>query len=269
MDAPYGKICDASGLAERLSQLIRPRAGRRAGPFRPAGASAAKTACAYSRAASLWRRDTMDPRQTAANYDRIAHHWAGADFNATNGIAQHERALRFSRGFGLAIDIGCGSSGRFIDLLLSRGFEVEGVDFSSAMLALARARHPTVTFHQADICTWEFPRQYDFISAWDSIWHIPLDRQAGVLARLCAGLNPGGVLVFTAGGLEAPDEVTNPCHGQPLYHATLGIPRLLRLVDDFGCICRHLEYDQYPESHLYLIVQRPNSPEAPPGAPCF
>jgi len=28
---------------------------------------------------------------------------------------------------------------------------------------------------------------------------------------------------------------------------------------DAGCICRHLEYDQYPELHLYLIVQRPTS----------
>lgn len=61
-------------------------------------------------------------------------------------------------------------------------------------------------------------------------------------------------------GLDAPDEVTNPCHGQPLYHAALGIPELLRLLDRFGCICRHLEYDQHPELHLYLIVQKALSP---------
>ena len=34
------------------------------------------------------------------------------------------------------------------------------------------------------------------------------------------------------------------------------IPQTLKLIDECGCICRHLEYDQYLESHLYLIVQK-------------
>ena len=199
----------------------------------------------------------MDPRQTALNYDQLAAHWAGDAFNHQNGIAQHERALQFAAKSGRAIDVGCGSSGRIIRLLLSRGFEVEGLDLSAGMLALARAKHPDVTFHHADICSWEFPRRYDFISAWDSIWHVPLPAQPAVLAKLCGALNPGGVLIFTSGGVDTPGEVTNPCRGQPLYHAAPGIPQLLRLVDAAGCVCRHLEYDQHPESHLYLIVQKP------------
>ncbi len=198
----------------------------------------------------------MDPTQTAANYDKIARHWVGAAIPVDNGIAQHERALQFLAGPGLAIDIGCGSNGRFIELFLNRGFAVEGLDLSAEMLALARTRHPAVRFHHADICTWEFPRGFDFISAWDSIWHVPLDRQAAVLEKLCAGLNPGGVLIFTSGGVDVPGHVTNPCHGQSLYHAALGIPELLRLIDRCGCVCRHLEYDQHPELHLYLIVQK-------------
>lgn len=199
----------------------------------------------------------MEPAEIAANYDRIAQHWVGNAIPVDNGIAQHERALQFLAGPGLAIDVGCGSNGRFIELLLNRGFAVEGLDLSAEMLALARTRHPTVRFHHADICTWEFPRGFDFISAWDSIWHVPLDRQAAVLEKLCAGLNPGGVMIFTSGGVDQPGHVTNPCHGQPLYHASLGIPELLRLIDRSACVCRHLEYDQHPELHLYLIVQKP------------
>jgi trans-aconitate methyltransferase len=97
----------------------------------------------------------METRQTANNYDQISHHWAGAEFNLKNGIAQHERALKFLGRTGAAIDVGCGSSGRIIALLLARGFEVEGLDFSGEMLALARPKHPDVLFHHADICTWE------------------------------------------------------------------------------------------------------------------
>src|SRR5215216_8143492 len=119
----------------------------------------------------------MEPQQTAANYDKIACHWADGTFDTSNGLIQHERAIKFLNRPGTALDVGCGSSGRFIDLLLARGFAVEGLDISTEMLVLARARHSSVNFYHADICIWDFPKSYDFISAWDSIWHVPLERQ--------------------------------------------------------------------------------------------
>lgn len=199
----------------------------------------------------------MEPSQTALNYDKLAHHWAGEAFNRANGIAQHERAIRFASAPGVALDIGCGSSGRIVDLLLAHRFAVEGLDISSEMIALAKKKHPAVVFHHADVCTWEVPRKYDFISAWDSIWHVPLAKHEMVLEKICTALNPGGVLIFTSGGLDESVERTDPCLGQSLYHATLGIPKLLKLVEKFGCVCRHLEYDQFPpEMHFYLIVQK-------------
>ena len=140
--------------------------------------------------------------------------------------------------------------------MLTEGFEVEGLDVSAAMVTLARERHPEVTFHQVDICTWELPERYDFISAWDSIWHAPLSEHEGILRKLCEGLKPGGVLIFTSGGVDEPGEIFNEMMGQPMYHAALGIPKLLEIVASQGCVCRHLEYDQHPELHVYLIVQK-------------
>lgn len=202
----------------------------------------------------------MNSRQTAESYNKIADHWNGPDFHRENGIVQHQRALRFSSRSGDAIDVGCGSSGRLIDLLLAQGFQVEGLDISSEMIRLARLRHPEMTFHEADIVTWAFPKAYDFISAWDSVWHVPLEHQQAVLEKLCDALKPNGVLIFTSGGVDTPGDVTNPCHGQPLYHAALGIPKLLEIVVEQQCVCRHLEYDQPtdedPGRHLYLIIQR-------------
>ncbi|MEM1296675.1 MAG: class I SAM-dependent methyltransferase [Verrucomicrobiota bacterium] len=202
----------------------------------------------------------MTTEETAASYDAIADHWNSDEFNRENGIDQHRRAIRFLANHGDAIDIGCGSSGRFIDLLLEHGFAVEGLDLSAEMLQHARARHPEVGFHQADIVTWDFPKRYDFISAWDSIWHVPLSFQQPVLEKLCSALKPVGVLIFTSGGVDEPGEVTNPCHGQPLYHSALGIPKLLEIATQQDCVCRHLEYDQPedndPGKHLYLIFQK-------------
>jgi SAM-dependent methyltransferase len=198
----------------------------------------------------------MKPNEVAASYDQLAPYWDGPDFNRANGIAQHERATQFAPRAGFALDVGCGSSGRIITLLEAHGFAVEALDLSENMLALAKCRHPHVTFYHADICEWTPPRSYALISAWDSIWHVPLARQGKVIRKLCQALQPNGVLIFTTGGVEAPEERHNPCMGQPMYHAAPGISSVLRIVDEAGCICRHLEYDQYPSPHVYLIVQR-------------
>ncbi len=197
----------------------------------------------------------MTPIEIAASYDEIAHQWQDETFDITNGITAHERALAFTSHPGAALDAGCGCNGRFFDLLEDHGFTAEGVDISGAMIERARRSHPHVTLHHADICTWQPPRQYSFISAWDSIWHVPLENQASVIAKLMAALIPGGVLIFTMGGVRYEDEVFNNAMGVPMYHSTLGIQKTLSLIADNDCICRHLEYDQFPEPHVYMIVQ--------------
>jgi len=41
-----------------------------------------------------------------------------------------------------------------------------------------------------------------------------------------------------------------------LYHAALGVPETLQVLSDSGCVCRHLEYDQHPELHVYIVAQK-------------
>lgn len=198
----------------------------------------------------------MTPAEIAASYDRLAAHWDGEAFPRENGIEAHRRAMRFQTTRGRALDAGCGSSGRIIDLMLAEGYTPEGLDLSPGMLARARRRHPEVVFHGADLVSWEPPHRYDLISAWDSLWHAPLAAQEAILAKLCGSLERGGILIFTSGGVDHPEEKTDPCMGEPMYHAAPGIPKLLEIIAAEGCICRHLEYDQFPEEHLCVIVQR-------------
>ena len=199
--------------------------------------------------------ENMTPTEIAASYDEIAHRWQDETFDNTNGIAAHQRALAFISNPGAALDAGCGCNGRFFDLLENCGFTVEGVDISSAMIERASQSHPHITLHHADICTWQPPRQYSFISAWDSIWHVQLESQADVITKLMSALLPNGVLIFTMGGLHYEDEVFDNAMGVPMYHSTLGLKKTLSLIADNDCICRHLEYDQFPEPHVYVIVQ--------------
>src|SRR3990167_6692333 len=199
----------------------------------------------------------VSPWLTAAVYDKIAEHWDHPGFDHSNGMAQHQRALAFASTDGSALEVGCGPNGRIVSLLLQHGFEVTALDLSAEMLRRARQHNPAATFHQVDICTWEIPRPYDFISAWDSIWHVPLDRQLAVIRKLCDALSARGVLIFSTGGVDQPEEVTATCYGQSLYHAAPGIPAILRTLEAANCQCRHFEFDHGPsDKHAYLIAQR-------------
>ncbi len=194
----------------------------------------------------------MTPEQVAASYDRIADRWLDV---STYGFAQVERAVAFVKRKGAALDVGCGT-GRLMGLLGEHGFRTDGLDVSPAMVALARQRHPGARLFHADVCRWELPRSYDLIVAWDSVWHVPLARQEAVLTKLCRGLSAGGVLVFTTGGTDGPSEKLDTCMGPTMYHATLGVPRTLHVLAEAGCTCRHLEYDQHPELHVYVVAQK-------------
>lgn len=199
----------------------------------------------------------MKPKDTAKAYDQITHLWTRDEFKSENGIEQHKRAIAFVKNKGKALDVGCGCTGRFIDLLLKEGFTPEGVDISTKMIELARKRHPEISFYHQDICTWELSEKYDFITAWDSIWHVPLEEQKNVLGKLIAALNPEGVLVFSAGGTEEEGFITDDAMGPEVYYSSLGVHGFLNLFAELGGVCRHLEFDQHPELHLYFIVQKP------------
>ena len=190
----------------------------------------------------------MNPADIVAGYDELADFWHGNEFNRTNGVEQHKRALAFCKRRTRALDVGCGSSGRIIDLLVKRGFSVEGLDVSPRMIKLAKERHPEVTFHLADICDWCPSLDYDFISAWDSIWHVPLGEHQPVLRKLLGCLRPGGICVFTMGGLDDEAEKTDSAMGPEMYYSTLGIPKVLKLIDISNCLCKHLGIRPVPRT---------------------
>ena len=198
----------------------------------------------------------MTPTDIGSAYDQITHLWQSEKFNLANGIEAHKRALSFVKHRGRALDVGCGCTGRFIDFLQQEDFTPEGVDISDAMLRLAKQKHPDVTFHHQDICQWQLSEKYDFITAWDSIWHIPLAQQESVMTKLIGSLNKGGVLIFSFGGTDEPGEHTDSFMGPEIYYSTLGTRGFLSLLITLGAVCRHLEYDQHPELHTYLIVQK-------------
>ena len=198
----------------------------------------------------------MDPEDTSKQYDRVASWWLGQMDGSSYGLAALERALQFVTTGGNALDVGCGCEGRFLRLLVERNFHCSGLDISEQMIAIAAERLPGVTFIRNDICSWQLPKKYELIVAWDSTFHLPLKNQEPVLRKLCDGLVEGGILLFSCGGGEQPGEIQGEFGGQRFEYSTLGIPEYLRVLSQSSCSIQHLEYDQFPENHVYIIAKK-------------
>lgn len=201
----------------------------------------------------------MEPQNTATRYDQIAQWWQTQHQNSSYGISQLERAIQWTSKRSLALDVGCGSSGRFINILAKQGFQPEGLDISREMINLACSLHPTVTFYHADICHWMPEKLYSLICAWDSTFHLPLNLQEPVLIKLCNALEIDGILLLTCGGGYQSSEISGSFQGQDFEYSTLGVDAFLKILREHHCTCRHLEYDQYPEKHVYIIAQKISS----------
>ncbi|MDZ4817245.1 MAG: class I SAM-dependent methyltransferase [Verrucomicrobiota bacterium] len=198
----------------------------------------------------------MDPQKTGEAYDKIAEWWQEQHVNSSYGLPALKRALEFSTTRGKALDVGCGSSGRFLRKFDDFGYVPVGVDISAKMIESAKRLDPEFEFHCANIVDWEIPTKFDLITAWDSTFHLPLECQEMVLEKMCRALTDNGVILFTCGGTWEPEEISGNFQGQTFEYSTLGISSYLSQLEKHGVLLRHLEYDQWPENHVFIIGQK-------------
>lgn len=191
---------------------------------------------------------------TGKLYDKIADWWTEHHQNSTYGINQLEKALQFLTSGNKALDVGCGPGGRMIEFLEQREFEVFGIDISIEMLKIAQEKHPNTKFELADIIDWQTDLKFDFIMAWDSIFHLPLHQHSNIIQKLCSMLNPNGILFYTFGD-EIGEHFSN-WHEEKFYYSSIGINGNLETLIQSGCECKHLEIDQFPEKHVYLVAKK-------------
>jgi SAM-dependent methyltransferase len=128
------------------------------------------------------------------------------------------------------LELGCGT-GRLTGPVAETGAQVVGLDLSDTMLAVARERVPSATFHAADMRSFDLGRPFDaaFIGA-NSLLHLRTAADfAGFFSSVARHLKPEGTLWFdifvpSLALLTAP-----PGQRQPLgefHHAALGPVRI-------------------------------------------
>jgi SAM-dependent methyltransferase len=100
---------------------------------------------------------------------------------------------------GLVVDLGCGS-GLWARELIRAGYDVLGVDYSAAMIALARKKAPQAKFVHASYLKVDLP-PCDAVTSIGECFNYLFDRYgeaelAALFGRVHQALRPGGVFIF-------------------------------------------------------------------------
>jgi 2-polyprenyl-3-methyl-5-hydroxy-6-metoxy-1,4-benzoquinol methylase len=133
---------------------------------------------------------------------------------------------------GSILDIGCGSGAPIATMLAAAGFTVTGIDTSTPLLALARARLPAATWIEGDMRDLALGRRFDGLLAWDSFFHLSQHDQRAMFARIASHATPGAALMFTSG--PAAGEAIGTLAGEPLFHASLDPGQYRALLGEAG-----------------------------------
>lgn len=193
-------------------------------------------------------------------YDRIANWWHENHKTSEYGIAAIGRAISYCKKRNQVLDVGCGTGGRIFRLLENHGFSLTGIDASSEMIALARDSHREATLETADIREWKNTQQFDLIIAWDSIFHLQQHEHKETLEKLVSFLADDGVFIYSLGDVVGNHE--SDWRDDKFPYGSIGIDANLRLLMNIGCGIRHVELDQYPQLHAFIIVQKRSGSES-------
>jgi SAM-dependent methyltransferase len=144
--------------------------------------------------------DPSGPDLVRTGYDELSLRYRADDADA-GGYAPWVERLRASIPAGARVlDAGCGCGVPVARDLAAAGCRVTGVDVSDVQIERARRLVPGAEFVRADLTQVDFPPgAFDAVVALYSIIHVPLDAQPALLAGFARWLEPGGVLLMTAG----------------------------------------------------------------------
>ena len=131
--------------------------------------------------------------KTIQTYNSIASEYEKKSFHLDAAI-DVEKFIKLLSPGGKILDAGCGY-GRELRIFIDHGFEAQGIDMSTGLLALAKKRNPYVNIQEMDVRNLRFEDCF-----FDAIWcravlhHLPREDTPKVLLEFGRILKPGGVL---------------------------------------------------------------------------
>jgi SAM-dependent methyltransferase len=198
-------------------------------------------------------RVSAGPTDTHAVYERQAKLY---DAQRSRALFEARWLARFTALLptgGRVLDLGCGTGEPIARWFMAEGFQVTGVDFSEAMLGIARTRWPTGDWRQGDMRDFDLGESFDGIIGWNSFFHLTEDEQRLCIARMAAHLEVGGILMLTVG----PDagEVQGTVGDEAVYHASLSPAGYAACLEENGLrLTGFLAEDPETNSHTVMMA---------------
>lgn len=132
----------------------------------------------------------------SANYYDDIYSSMGKEYSVeANIVRKFIRKYKLSNGKNL-LDVGCGTG--IHANLLSRHYQVEGLDIDKSMLAVARKKYPNIRFQQGDMVEFKLKRKFDIIVClFSAIGYVKTKlRLQKTIKNMSQHLLPGGVLLI-------------------------------------------------------------------------
>ncbi len=203
------------------------------------------------------------PHDLASVYDAFA-----ATYDANRGRFDMTEILedfyaRLDPAPGALLDLGCGAGEPFATTFLQRGWSVVGVDFSAAMLRLARRYAPAMQGIHGDMRQVGFePGRFDAVTIIYALFHLPSGDHAPMLSKVHDWLKPGGRVLFTYAGKDYTGHETFDGYkeflGRQLYYGHKTPEALRRVLDDVGFELEAAHYrDVGGERFLWITARKP------------
>ncbi|SNS02725.1 class I SAM-dependent DNA methyltransferase [Antarctobacter heliothermus] len=156
---------------------------------------------------------------------------------------------------GAVLDLGCGAGAPIGVFLSDAGYDVTGVDYAPAMLALYARRLPQARVIEADMRALALDRQFDAIIGWGSFFHLTQDAQRAALPTIAEYLAPGGRLLLTVG--PGAGEVWGTVAGERVYHASLSPDEYAEILSAAGApVEAFVPEDPEARGHTLLLARR-------------
>lgn len=199
---------------------------------------------------------------SALSYDKICDKWYAFRKETVLNSCIADFMKQIKKG-GTVLDVGCGTGYPISFFLSKQGFTVTGIDLSDKMLEKARTLSlEKATFLKADLMTFQTNTLFDAVIAFDSLWHIPFEKQREIYPVLASLTRPGGLLLFTHGNKEG--ETTGTMYGEPFYYSALNTEEVQALLSANGfeiVQCRE-NYEEKTTGTRDLLIVAKKSPAA-------
>jgi SAM-dependent methyltransferase len=187
-------------------------------------------------------------------YQRHAEEWDKDRGRSLYENAWLDRFLALLPQKASILDIGCGSAEPIARYVIERGYDVTGIDSSSALIDMCKERFPDQDWIVADMRTLSLDRRFDGILAWDSFFHLCPADQRRMFPIFSRHAKPRAALMFTSG--PSHGEAIGIYKGEPLYHGSLDGTEYRLLLNQNGFdVISHVVEDPNCGHHTVWLTQ--------------